>query len=241
MEKERWPKAIFYDSKSTLWDWGLHIWADVAAEIIKKYGITNVDPKEFANKWHSIHLGYQHRNAFADYREFKGCHQDALMDVCKIFGVPGKPEDVEFMDAQLGNIKPYPDTIAALKEQQKLTKVFIFSNVEQAHLEAMVDRLEGFKPDFVGTMQLARMAKPNPQAYLWVLKKVNLDVKDVIYCAGPMWDVQGAMATGMKAAHIDRPGEEIIAGNDDGGVKPDWEIKNLHELTKIVESSIPGR
>ena len=138
------------------------------------------------------------------------------------------------MDAQLGKIKPYPDTIAALKEQQKLTKILIFSNVEQAHLEAMVERLEGFKPDFVGTMQQASMAKPNPRAYLWVLDKCNLDVKDVIYCAGPMRDVQGAMATGMKGAWLNR-GEDQIAGNIDGGVKPDWEIKNLHELTKIVE------
>lgn len=236
MAKEKWPKAIFYDSKNTLWDWGLHIWADVAAQILKKHQVTGVDPKAFANKWHAIHLGYQHRNAFADYREFKGCHTDALMDVCRIFGFVGDPKDDEFMDAKLAGIKPYPDTIAALKAQQKLTKVFTFSNVEQAHLESMVAKLEGFKPDFVGTMQLARMAKPNPQAYLWTLKKCNLDVKDVIYCAGPMWDVQGAMAAGMKAAHIKRPGEVIIEGNDDGGVKPQWEIKSLHELTKIVES-----
>src|SRR4030067_2502738 len=148
--KENWPKAIFYDSKNTLWDWGRHDWTEVSANILEKYGIRNVDPKEFANKWHSTLVGYNHRNAFADYREFEFCHGDAVMDVCKIFGVPAKREDAKLMDVQLGKIKPYPDTIAALKAQQKLTRILIFSNVEQAHLEAMVARLEGFKPDFVG-------------------------------------------------------------------------------------------
>ena len=238
-DKGKWPKAIFFDSKNTLWDWGLHIWTEVAAEILNKYGVKNVDPQKFANKWHTIHLGYQHRVAFADYREFKDCHKDALMDACKIFGVPGVPSDVEFMDSRLGTIQPYPDTIEALKNLQKMTRVLVFSNVETAHLAAMVDRLPDFKPDFVGDMQQAGMAKPNPRAYYWVLDKNGLGVEDVIYCCGPMWDVQGALAVGMKAAWLNR-GKDQLDGNVDGGIKPTWEISNLHELVKIVESFIKG-
>jgi FMN phosphatase YigB (HAD superfamily) len=116
-----------------------------------------------------------------------------------------------------------------------MAKVFIFSNVETEYLEMMVNKLVGFRPDFVGDMDKSQSCKPSPRAYRWVLENVKLKPSDVIYCAGPEWDVQGAMAFGMKGAWVHRP---YRVSKEIQGVKYDYEVNDLHELTKIIESSL---
>ena len=65
----------------------------------------------------------------------------------------------------------------------------------------------------------------------------DLNFSNVIYCAGPPWDVQGAMALGMKGCWIRRP-TRPAAGTQ---VKtPDYTVSDLHELTRIVENHLEG-
>jgi FMN phosphatase YigB (HAD superfamily) len=122
-----------------------------------------------------------------------------------------------------------------LTRQKEITKVLIYSNVETEYLEMMVNKLGGFRPDFLGDMDKSQSCKPSPRTYRWVLENVGLEAKDVIYCAGPQWDVQGAMAFGMKGAWVHRP---YRFGGGIEGVRYDYEINDLHDLTRIIESTI---
>ena len=94
----------------------------------------------------------------------------------------------------------------------------------------MIDKLGGFQPDFIGSMQMSRSCKPSPRAYNWVLDKADLNSKDVLYCASPQWDVQGAIAYGMKTAWLKR----TYIKEDIEGVKPHYIAKDLNELTEII-------
>jgi FMN phosphatase YigB (HAD superfamily) len=67
---------------------------------------------------------------------------------------------------------------------------------------------------------------------------MDLNFSNVIYCAGVQWDVQGAMACGMKACWIRRP---YFTTPDPDGLRPDYIIDDLHELTLIVERSLAGK
>jgi len=69
---------------------------------------------------------------------------------------------------------------------------------------------------------------------------MGLECRDVIYCAAPSFDVQGAMATGMIAAQLFRGGEERLSKqtHTTGDLPPDYEIENLHQLTRIVEFNL---
>ena len=97
----------------------------------------------------------------------------------------------------------FDDTEDALTSQQKLgVKVFIYSDVETKYLEMYVSKFARFKPDFVGTTEQAGVAKPNPRTYHWVLRKTGMEPRDVLYCAAPMFDIQGAMSAGMIAAWL---------------------------------------
>ena len=228
--KGGWPKAIFYDSKNTLFDWSL-VWVHASSNIVKHYE-SDVDGETFKGIWHKFLIAENHRIAFSEYRDFEYALQDSLVYTFKYFNIPGGPDDVKFMLDLWDEVKPFPDTVPAFRKQQELTKVLIFSNVETRYLDMMVNKMEGFMPDFVGTMEQARTCKPSPRAYYWVLEKNKLKIEDVLYCARPQWDVQGALALGMKTVWLNRTEEELK------GFKTDYEVKDLHGVTEIVESHL---
>ncbi len=230
--KGKWPKAIFYDSKNTLFDWG-SVWTKASSNILD-YRKSKMDPVEFQGTWHKFTEMVNHRVAFRHYQEFTEILRESLFYTFKHYNISGSPDDIRFMAELWNEVQPYPDTASALRKQKEITKIFIFSNVEMKYLDMMVSKLRDFRPDFVGAMDQAKALKPNPRAYHWVLKQVGLDVNDVIYCAGiPQWDVQGAMACGMKGAWVNRERVKYE------GVKPDYEVMDLHGLTEIVRSLNP--
>lgn len=225
-----WPKAIFYDSKNTLFDWS-KVWIEASDGIVNKYQ-SDVTGDEFKKVWHHLLISENHRTAFSAYRDFSEALKDSLVYTLRYFNIPGNAGDVEYMLNAWDLVKPFPDTVPALREQQEMTKILIFSNVETRYLDMMVEKMEGFKPDFVGTMEQAGTCKPSPRAYFWVLEKNGLAVSDVFYCARPQWDVQGAFALGMKSIWLNRVGEEL------SGARPDYEVKDLHGVTKIVRDHL---
>ena len=244
MKNNEFPKAIFYDSKNTLWMWD-DIWKDACRNLLKKYN-SNIDPGEFWQMWAYMNTGENHRAAFGQFQTFTETLTKSLRLAMKVFGLPGDPaEDVKFMTERWIDVPPFPDTIAELTRQKELVKVLCYSNVETEYLDMMVDKLgDDARPHFVGDMDKSQCSKPSPRAYRWVLEtasrelNVDLNFSNVIYCAGPPWDVQGAMAVGMKGCWIRRP-TRIVRGPQ--GQTPDYTVEELHGLTRIVEDYLAGK
>lgn len=83
-------------------------------------------------------------------------------------------------------------------------------------------------------MEKAGASKPNPRAYYWVLKQVGLTIDDVIYCACPQWDLQGALALGMKTVWLNRDEEPLT------GAQPDHIVTDLTGVTRVIEEYVAG-
>jgi len=231
----RWPRAVFYDSKTTLFDWGSS-WRNAAEALVKKRGL-QVEVPAFTETWVRQFEGLHRRAAFYRYTNVTDIAREALLNTYRMFGATGAPEDIQvFLDLQ-SKVELFADTEEALTNQQKMgVKVIIYSDVESEYLRMYVGKFRKFKPDFVATTQDAGVAKPNPRTYWWVLRKTGLEPRDVIYCAAPMFDVQGAMSTGMIAAWLRRPvGRLSRETHDAGDLAADFEIESLHDMTKILE------
>jgi FMN phosphatase YigB (HAD superfamily) len=153
----------------------------------------------------------------------------------KMHDINGSPDDVKLMLDLQDQVRLFPETEAALQEQQDLgVKVIIYSDVEAKYLAMYVSKFRKFKADFVGTTDQAGFHKPHPKTYYWVLGKMGLDIRDVLYCAGPTFDCMGAMAVNMITAQIRRSGmsrETFLPGD----VPADYEIDDLHGITEIVK------
>ncbi|MDW7982507.1 MAG: HAD family hydrolase [Thermomicrobium sp.] len=233
----RWPRAIFYDSKTTLFDWAWS-WRQAAQRYIEQYGLAlSVD--EFVEQWVRAFEGLQRTAAFGKYTPITHVSvKNALALTYRLLGIPGEADrDIDVFKALQYDVPLFPDTEEALSAQQALgVKIIIYSDVETEYLEAYVQKFRHFRPDFVGTTEQAGVHKPNPRTYRWVLHQVNLEPRDVIYCAAPEFDIQGAMAAGMLAAKLYRKeGRLSNVTHAASDLLPDYEIESLHDLTTIVE------
>jgi 2-haloalkanoic acid dehalogenase type II len=246
-KKEFWrPKAVFTDSKNTLFGWD-YVWIDSCRQILEKYG-SSMAPIDFWRTWIRVGAGENHKVAFGRYREFKETLQVGLELTFALTGIPGTREDISFMYERWDEVLPYPDVAPGLSRVQKHVPVLIFSNVETWALDLMVDKLEGFRPDFVGDMQKGHCSKPSPRAYRWVLETagrelgLGLDYPDILYAAGPQWDTQAAMALGMKGVWVRRnqdiPADEAHVGLEIWGEPYDHIVSDFYEVAQIVEKSM---
>ena len=231
----RWPRAVFYDSKTTLFNWASS-WRDASTVLVKKYG-SKVEVQAFTETWVRMFEGLHRRAAFYRYTPVTDIAREALMNTCRMFGIDGSPDDIQvFLDLQ-AKVELIEDTEEALSNQQDMgVKVIIYSDVESEYLKMYISKFRKFRADFVGTTEDAGVAKPNPRTYWWVLRQTGLEPRDVIYCAAPMFDVQGAMSTGMVAAWLRRPDGRLSRETHDSGDLPaDFEIESLHDMTHILE------
>ena len=235
--KGRWPRAIFYDSKTTLFDWSW-TWKQAAARLVEKYQ-TRMTAQEFLEGWVKLFEGFHRRTAFYRYTPITTLLQEALATLYKIHGIPGSSSDVEEMVRLQDEVQLFPETEEALTEQQKLgVKIIIYSDVETKFLHMYVSKFKDFKPDFVGTTEQAGFHKPNPQTYFWVLRQMGMEARDVIYCAAPTFDIQGAMACGLIAAWLRRPEGRLSRETHDAGlIAADYEIESLNDLTEIIKAN----
>lgn len=232
--KGRWPRAIFYDSKTTLFDWAW-TWNETAAQLVKKYNCSlGVD--EFREGWVKLFEAFHRRRAFYGYTPVTELMREALVTLYRIHDIPGSPEDINiYVDLQK-QVRLFSDVEEALTAQQnKGVKVLIYSDVETAMLDLYVSKFKTFRPDFVGTTEQSGIHKPNPKTYEWVLRKTGLEPRDVIYCAAPMFDVQGAIGYGLITAWLRRSEGRIAKESHEAtGLPADYEIETLHDLTEIV-------
>jgi 2-haloalkanoic acid dehalogenase type II len=237
--KGTWPKAVFTDSKNTLFAWDT-VWVRACSGILRKYG-SSIDPEDFRAQWSMFMAGENFRVAFGKYRKFTESLRISLAYTFKFFGIQGSPDDVTFMTDLWKEVQPFPDTRDGLVKLKEMTKVLIYSNVETEYLDSMMANLTGFEPHFVGDMDKSTFSKPSPRAYRWVLEtagralNMEIDYPDVLYVAGPQWDVQGAMALGMKGCWIHRPYRHTP---EPQGMPYDYEVKDFHEVAGIVEASL---
>jgi FMN phosphatase YigB (HAD superfamily) len=238
--KGRWPRAIFYDSKGTLFDWPW-TWKQAAQEIVSKYQVS-VTPEEFLRTWARFFEGFHRRAAAWHYTPVTDLVRDALVTAFKMHDIDGSPDDVRYMLDLQDQVQLHEETEAALQEQQDMgVKILIYSDVERKYLDMYVSKFRRFKADFVGTSDQAGFHKPHPQTYFWVLRQTGLDIRDVLYCAGPTFDCMGAMAINMITAQILRPGGSLAKETFvPGDVPADYEIDDLHGITEIVRRNRVG-
>jgi 2-haloalkanoic acid dehalogenase type II len=234
----RWPRAVFYDSKTTLFDWGWS-WATAAATLVKKYG-SKVDTAKFTQTWVRFFESHHRRTAFSQYTPVTETVQEALMDTYHTYGIPGSADDVRAYTDLQEQVGLFADTEEALQNQQNMgVKVFIYSDVERKYLDMYVSKFRSFRADFVGSTEQPRIHKPNPLTYDWVLRQNSLQPRDVLYCAAPAFDVQGAMSAGLIAAWLRRPVDGMLVNQapTTRGIPADYEIETLHDVTRILQAN----
>ena len=216
-------KAIIFDAYGTLFD------VNSAAEKCKdKIG----DKWEgFANFWRITQLEYTWlRSLMKRHKNFWQVTEDSLDKSMKVFNIdPSMKNELLNLYKVLSTFKEVPETLKILKE--KKFKLAILSNGTPSLLDELVrsNDLEDFFDDLFSIEEVG-IYKPDSKVYDLPIKKYKIEKNEVAFLSANTWDVSGGGNYGFNSIWVNR--NNSIFDNLD--YKPQNEIKNLNELTKLI-------
>ena len=216
-------KAIIFDAYGTLFD------VNSAAEKCKdKIG----DKWEgFANFWRTTQLEYTWlRSLMKRHKDFWQVTEDSLYKSMKIFNIdPSMKNELLNLYKVLSVYTEVPETLKTLKE--KNFKLAILSNGTPSLLNELVmsNDLNDIFDDLFSVEEVG-IYKPDSKVYDLPIKRYKIEKNEVAFLSANTWDVSGGGNYGFNSIWVNR--KNNIFDNLD--YKPQNEIKNLGELTKLI-------
>ena len=216
-------KAIIFDAYGTLFD------VNSAAEKCKdKIG----DKWEgFANYWRTTQLEYTWlRSLMKRHKDFWQITEESLDKSMKAFNIDTSMKN-ELLNLYkvLYIFKEVPETLKTLKE--KNFTLAILSNGTPSLLNELVksNGLDDLFDDLFSIEEVG-IYKPDSKVYDLPIKKYKIEKNEVAFLSANTWDVSGGGNYGFNSIWVNR--NNSIFDNLD--YKPQNEIKDLSELTKLI-------
>jgi len=216
-------KAIIFDAYGTLFD------VNSAAEKCKdKIG----DKWEgFANFWRTTQLEYTWlRSLMKRHKDFWQVTEDSLDKSMKTFNIdPSMKNELLNLYKVLSPFKEVPETLKILKE--KNFKLAILSNGTPSLLNELVssNNLEDLFNDLFSIEEVG-IYKPHSKVYDLPIKKYKIEKNEIAFLSANTWDVSGGGNYGFHSIWVNRNKSTF----DNLDYKPQNEIKDLSELTKLI-------
>ncbi len=196
------PKAITFDCYGTLIDWESAI-QQFFAESLGSKGFGIVDPLTLQAEWEEIQFLYIQEQ----YRPYRQVLRDTLRMTFENYDIPTSDEECDVFANSMGYWKPFPDTRDAILELQKLVKVVLITNTDDAII-AETERTIGVKFDEIITAEQAGAYKPSHKGFLLARERLGLDVSDIWHAGfGFKYDVVPATELGYTTVWVNRQGE----------------------------------
>jgi 2-haloacid dehalogenase len=240
-------KAVVFDAYGTLYD--VQSVADVTEEAFPGYGemITQV--------WRLKQLEYSWlRSMMQRYRDFSVVTRDSLAYTLRILGLQYDSAIFERIMEKYLHLDLYPDALATLLAM-KDRKLAILSNGSTGMLNALVKN-SGLDRVLDATISIdaKKIFKPAPDAYALIETTLGVKPAEVLFVSSNPWDACGAKVVGLAVAWIERVTPEAMALScveselvapltmfkairtqmDELGVTPDYRIRALSDLPKVV-------
>jgi 2-haloacid dehalogenase len=240
-------KAVVFDAYGTLYD--IQSVAGVTEETFPGYGeiVTQI--------WRIKQLEYTWlRSLMNRYQDFSAVTRESLAYTLRVLGLKYDDDAFERIVEKYLHLDLYPDAMAALAAM-KDRKLAILSNGSPGMLDALVqssglDRVL----DATISVDASKIFKPSPQAYTLIETTLGTSPREVLFISSNPWDACGAKAFGLHVAWIERVTPEAIAlacvesetvapltmfkairtQMDELGIAPDYRIRALSELPKLI-------
>ena len=185
----------------------------------------------FANYWRTTQLEYTWlRSLMNRHKDFWQVTEDSLNKSMKAFNIdPSMKDELLNLYKVLSPFKEVPETLKMLKE--KNLKLAILSNGTPSLLNELVksNELDDLFDDLFSIEEVG-IYKPDSKVYDLPIKKYKIEKNEVAFLSANTWDVSGGGNYGFNSIWVNR--NNSIFDNLD--YKPQNEIKNLIELTKLI-------
>lgn len=202
-------RVVAFDIFGTTVDWHSGVTGQISA-VFTRRGI-DLDPAAFADAWRDCYLPAMTRvnNGERKWTYLDTLHRESLDALLTEHGVGAEVSEDDRHEMVLAwhRLPAWPDSAAALTRLRTRYTVVALSNGGFALLTALT-KAAGLPFDAILSAELARAYKPAPAPYLTAAGLLDVRPEQVLMVAAHGWDIDGARATGLRTAFLERPGEK---------------------------------
>jgi 2-haloacid dehalogenase len=162
---------------------------------------------EFTKAWRSKQFEYGYLRSITNrHEDFFKVTGDALDYTAAAMKLSLKPEDRERLLNAYLTLKPWPDTVDALRKLKAAgVRIITIANFSEKMLRANADNagITDLFDELLST-EVNHTYKPDPRAYELGLKHLHLKKNEVLFAAFGGWDAYGARNFGYTTYWINR-------------------------------------
>ena len=207
-------------------------WRDTFQQIVKDQGFES-NTERLWQEWTAAETEFRESRvrpgvAFRSYLEG---WRDNFAQAFASLSLAGDAEGASRRTIEdLSRRPPYEETVEALGLVRRGWRIAVLSNADDDFLLPNLERM-GVEFEAILSSEEARVYKPRPELFQEILRRLKVTPEEAVYVGDrQLEDVQGARQAGMKAVWINR----YEAGADPKLPQPDYQIKNLLELPRVL-------
>jgi 2-haloacid dehalogenase len=175
------------------------------------------------------------QGAFRPYREVL---QSVVRQFGDKLGFVSTADEARSLPDSLALWKPWPDTVAALRQLKSRYRLAILSNVDDELFAATRPQLE-VEFDEVVTAQQAQAYKPSLKIFELALARIQAPAHRILHVGQSIYhDVIPAQALGLATVWVNRPSARPGVGAVKTALaEPDLEVSSLAELAELAAAA----
>jgi 2-haloacid dehalogenase len=222
-------EILTFDCYGTLINWEEGIFS--ALKPILSAHNKKIDDARLLNLYGDFEL----RSEQAPFRPYREVLESVVRQFGTELGFTPTPEEIRSLPDSLPTWKPWPDTVAALKQLKSRYRLAILSNVDDDLFARTRPQLE-VEFDEVITAQQAQAYKPSLKLFELALSRINAPAHRVLHIGQSIYhDVVPAQALGLATVWVNRPSARPGVGAVKAAeAKPDVTVASLSELADMI-------
>lgn len=171
-----------------------------------------------------------------EYRCYREVLNSVIRQFAERFGFAASDQEVRSLADSLKDWKPWPDTVAALRELRSRFQLAVISNVDDDLFASTRPQLQ-VDFTYVITAEQARAYKPSLKIFELALSRIGVPPHRILHVAQSVYhDIVPARSLGLATVWVNRPS----ARSGVGAVKaaeahPDLQVTSLAELAASVQ------
>jgi 2-haloacid dehalogenase len=174
-----------------------------------------------------------------EYRRYREVLQSVVRNFGENLGFSATDQEANSLPESLREWKPWPDTVAALRELQSRFRLAIISNVDDDLFAATLPKLSA-QFDQIITAQQAGAYKPSLKIFELALSRMGVPADRVLHVGQSVYhDVLPAQSLGMSTVWVNRPSPRSGVGAVKAAEgRPDLQVSSLAELAACVRGAV---
>jgi len=221
-------QVLTFDCYGTLVDWEAGILAGMRP-LLTRQDVTLTD-EEVLERYGR----YEAEIEAGPYRPYKDVLRGVVERFGADFGFAGHAERDVLIDT-FAAWKPFPDTVAVLRQLQKHYKLAILSNVDDDLFAITAAQLE-VPFDAVLTAEQIGSYKPSPRNFAYAQRRLGMTNAGHLHVAQSLYhDITPARSLGISTVWVNRRHDSKGAGATPPiEAQPDLEVPDLQTLAELV-------